>query len=254
MDYGDHLIEEARKRRETEGRMIDENGNKVEKKDLKVNYIIDQLVNHEEKFTNQEIREHLMTLLITGSETTSNLVATTIIYLAINQNIQQKLYDEIHEVFNDDSVAIDYDNIGSLKYLDMVVRESLRLFSPIPISIRETIDELDVGLDKPLSKGTNIFFFNFILHKRSDLWGKDANKFNPDNFSPENVSLRDPYCFLPFGAVSLTDSFADLNFKFSSSGTSNVHRQPLRLFISKGRTNKIPQRLQVFNSSEREGH
>jgi hypothetical protein len=60
MDYGDELIETARKRREMEKQMLDENGNTLKKDSAKVNYIIDQLINHEEKFSNQEIREHLM--------------------------------------------------------------------------------------------------------------------------------------------------------------------------------------------------
>lgn len=210
MDYGDELIEASRKRRKMEENSEDENGNKLEEKQLKVNYIVDQLANHEEKFTNQEIREHLMTLLITASETTANLVATTIMYLAINQDIQQKVYDEIHEVFSDDSVEVDYDNVGSLKYLEMVVKESLRLFSPIPISIRETTEELDIGVGKPLCKGTNIFIFNYVLHRRRDIWGADADKFDPERFSPENTSKRDPYGFLPFGAVS--KFFAESNF------------------------------------------
>lgn len=68
MDYGDELIEASKKRREMEDKMQDENGNTVEKKHLKVHYIVDQLVNHEEKFTNREIREHLMVLMITVSE------------------------------------------------------------------------------------------------------------------------------------------------------------------------------------------
>lgn len=75
-----------------------------------------------------------------------------------------------------------------------------RLFSPIPISIRETIDELDIGTKTPLVKGANIFFLNYVLHRRKDLWGADADKFDPDRFLPENVSKRDPYGFLPFGA------------------------------------------------------
>lgn len=199
MDYGDELIAAARKRKEMEDKLEDENGNAAEnKKDL--NFIVDQLVNHEEKFTDQEIREHLMVLLITASETSANLVATTIIFLAIHQDIQQKVYEEICEVFCDESVEVNYDSLGKLKYLEMVIKETLRLFSPIPISIRETIDELDIGLDKPLCKGANIFLFNYVLHRRKDLWGKDAEKFDPDRFSPENVSTRDPYCFLPFGA------------------------------------------------------
>lgn len=202
MDYGDDLIREARKRQKVENKTVDENGNAIEKKGLKVNYVIDQLINHEEKFTDQEIREHLMTLLVTASETSANYVATTIMYLAINQEIQQKVYDEICEVYCDDSVQVDYDNLGSLKYLEMVLKETLRLFSPIPISIRETIEELDIGLKKPLRKGACILIFNYVLHQRKDLWGRDAGKFNPDRFLPENVSQRDPYSFLPFNAVS----------------------------------------------------
>lgn len=47
MDYGDELIAVARKQREMEDKVLDENGNLLNKKDMKVNYIIDQLVNHE---------------------------------------------------------------------------------------------------------------------------------------------------------------------------------------------------------------
>lgn len=202
MDYGDELIDASRKRQEMSEKMSDENGNAIEKKDMKVNYIIDQLVNHEEKFTNQEIREHLMVLLITASETTANLVATIIIFLAINQDVQQKVYDEICEVYSDESIVVDYDNVASLKYLEMVVKETLRLFSPIPISARETIEELDLGLGKPLMKGASIFIFNYVLHRRRDIWGQDADKFDPERFTPENISQRDSYGFLPFGAVS----------------------------------------------------
>lgn len=65
MAYGDALIETARERRKKEESATDENGNVIEKRGVKVEYIIDQLVNHDEKFTNQEIREHLMVLMIT---------------------------------------------------------------------------------------------------------------------------------------------------------------------------------------------
>lgn len=203
MDYGDELIAVARKQREMEAQAVDENGNILTKKDMKVNYIIDQLVNHEEKFTDEEIREHLMVLMITASETSANVVATIIVYLAIFQEIQQKVYDEICEVFTDDNVPIDYDNISSLKFLEMVYKETLRLFSPIPISGRELVDDLDMGFGEPLKKGANIFIFQYVLHRRRDIWGKDADKFNPERFSPENCATRDPYCFLPFGAVSV---------------------------------------------------
>jgi cytochrome P450 len=202
MDYGDELIAAAKQRKILEDSQVDENGNVLEKKAQKINFIIDQLVNHEEKFTNQEIREHLMVLLITASETSANYVATALVYLAIYPDIQQKVYEEICEVFHDDSVEVNWETVGQLKYLEMVMKEILRLFSPIPISIRETIDELDVGIGKPLKKGAKVFIFHYVVHRRKDIWGDDADKFDPERFSPENTAKRDPYCFLPFGAVS----------------------------------------------------
>lgn len=127
IDYGDELIVAARQRNIMEENMMDENGNPLVKKDMKINYIIDQLVNHEEKFSDQEIREHILVLLITASETSANYVATSLIYLAIYQDIQQKVYDEICEVFHDDTVEINYETVGQLKYLEMVMKGKSQL-------------------------------------------------------------------------------------------------------------------------------
>ena len=184
---------------------VDENENIVKDENefnrVKINFIIDQLINHPEKYNDDQIRDHLLTLMITASDTTLNLVAASFMYLAMNQDVQQKVYDEIEEVFHS-NFDIDYERLSDLKYLEKVLKETLRLFSPIPIMTREAIEDCDVGTGKTLKKGTKIFILNYILHQRNDIWGENAAKFDPENFSPENSSSRDPYSFIPFGSVS----------------------------------------------------
>lgn len=168
---------------------------------IPINFIVDQLINHEEKFSDDEIRTHLLTLQITASDTTTNLAASCIVFMAMNQEVQQKVYDEIVEIFRDD-FDLDYERLNELRYLEMVLKETLRLFSPLPIMVREAFEDCDLGTGKTVKKDTKIIILGYVLHQRRDIWGRDAAKFNPENFSPENVSKRDPYSFIAFGSVS----------------------------------------------------
>ncbi|CAO1431619.1 unnamed protein product [Diamesa serratosioi] len=205
-NYGDELIAASRLREKEntneDDTNIDENGNEIEKtknEKPKINFIIDQLVSQKGRFTDRELREHIFTLLITASETSANFVATSLVHLAIHQDVQQKLYEEIKNVLYSDELEVDYEAMNSMKYLDMFVKEMLRLSSPIPISARKALDVVDIGEKKPLPKGTVILLLNFVLHRRRDIWGSEADIFNPENFSPEKVAERDPYNFVPFG-------------------------------------------------------
>jgi cytochrome P450 len=198
------LIDEARQRHKAPPKAKtstdSENGETESKPEI--NFIIDQLINHEEKYSDQEIRDHLLTLQITASDTTMNLVSACFMYLAINQDVQQKVYDEIVDVTTDDE-ELDYEQISRLKYLEKCLKETLRLFSPLPMAIRDTREDCDLSTGKTVRKGTKIFFMSYILNQRKDIWGENSAKFDPENFSADNSAKRDPYSFAPFGSVRL---------------------------------------------------
>jgi cytochrome P450 len=52
--------------------------------------------------------------------------------------------------------------------------------------------------DFEIPAGITLLINFYTLHRRKDIWGDDAEEFNPDHFLPENVEKRHPYSFLPF--------------------------------------------------------
>lgn len=154
------------------------------------------LANEDERFSKKQICEHILTYLNAGLDTTAAHLNYTIVFLAMHQEYQEKLAEELSS-FKSSEVK-DFDSITKLDYLDRVVKESFRLAPPIFLIGRETIEDFEITPGCVLPKNTPIAINTFVLHRRKDLYGEDSNKFNPDNFLPENVSQRHPYSFQPF--------------------------------------------------------
>lgn len=155
----------------------------------------------DKEYSRNELRDQIMSLLIAASDTTLTLLGGSLMYLAMNQEIQDNAYDEIQEIFKDSEV--DYERLNNLRYLEKILKESLRLFGPAPVIVRETIEDCDLGVGSNVKEGTNVYIFSHILHRRKDIWGENANKFDPENFSDEKVAQRDYFSFVPFGSVSI---------------------------------------------------
>lgn len=171
-----------------------ENGDMVDR-----NILIDHILLNEDKFTDQEINDHIVTF-VSGYETWANALAHTMLLIAIHPEIQEKCFEEINCVFSSKDIEIDSVSMNQLQYLDMVQKEVYRLMPAVPIVLRQTRDdfELDEGLVVP--KNVNFVINLYALHRRKDIWGEDADTFNPDNFLPENVNKRHPFSFIPFSS------------------------------------------------------
>lgn len=104
-----------------------------------------------------------------GFDTTSNLLQSITFHLSKNQDVQDKLYQEISEVVATlDNKPVTYETLLKMKYLDMVVSEGLRIQPPAPQIDRQCTKDyqLDLGNGKSISvkKGDILLLPFYSLH------------------------------------------------------------------------------------------
>lgn len=144
-----------------------------------------------------EIKVTLHHFLMASYDTTAGLLFCAIYCLAYHQDIQEKVLEEIVTVL-DESSEISFENLSDLVYMDMVISESLRLFPSGPFVARKSTEDFKLSNGVTVPSGTNFVCSFFHMHRNKKIWGPNASKFNPENFSQENVENRDPNAFMPF--------------------------------------------------------
>ena len=162
-------------------------------------------VSPKEKLDDAELIGQITTLLIAGHETTSNQTAWTLWLLAQNPHIQQQLRAEIHDHFGTDMERDPtYDELMSMELLDAVCKESFRVKSAVPSTIRVANTSADVPLSKPyptrdgkstitsvhIPKGREVIIPIQAIHFDTQIWGTDAAEFNPHRWLNLPTSAR----------------------------------------------------------------
>lgn len=94
--------------------------------------------------SNSDIQEEVDTFTFAGHDTTTTAISFTLFAISKYPEVQRKLNEEIQEVIGDGEVT--FQIINELKYLDLVVKESLRLCPPVPIIARRLYEEVDFGI------------------------------------------------------------------------------------------------------------
>lgn len=152
----------------------------------------------ERKLTEFEIFCQSFIFLLAGYETTSNLLTHAVYSLAIYPEYQQRLFEEVEATLKHSE--LDYDTLHSMAYLEGVLFETLRLYSPLfrldRLAVEDFYDE-ETGITIP--KDTPITIPIHAIHRDAEFF-PNPEKFSPDRFLPENKASLVPYTWLPFGA------------------------------------------------------
>ncbi|KAJ0725433.1 putative secologanin synthase [Helianthus annuus] len=163
-----------------------------------------------------DVIEECKLFYFAGQETTGNMLVWTMILLAQHSEWQTRAREEVLHVFGDKKP--DIDGLTHLKVINIIFNEVLRLYSPAASFRRLIHDESKLG-NFTLPAGTLIQINVLIVHHDKDMWGEDANEFNPQRFS-EGVSkvTKGQAAYLPFGGgprICIGQNFAILEAKMA---------------------------------------
>ncbi|XP_041966893.1 thromboxane-A synthase isoform X3 [Alosa sapidissima] len=147
--------------------------------------------------TEDEIVGQAFIFLLAGYETTSSTLAFTCYLLATHPECQQELQREVDHFFSRHDTP-DYNNVQELKYMDMVVSETLRMYPP-GFRYARTVEEDCMVNGQVLPKGATLEIPAAFLHYDPEHW-PEPHKFIPERFTAEAKASRHPFVYIPFGA------------------------------------------------------
>ncbi|EFN69302.1 Cytochrome P450 4V3 [Camponotus floridanus] len=133
-----------------------------------------------------------------GHDTTAVAITWTLFLLGNNLEHQEKVHEELEEVFKDSETPATVKELSQLKYLDRIIKETLRLFPSVPLITRKLAEDVKIG-DYTFPKGITVILAILLVHLNPEIW-PDPKKFDPDRFLPENSKHRNPYAYIPFSA------------------------------------------------------
>ncbi|KAF2900105.1 hypothetical protein ILUMI_06080 [Ignelater luminosus] len=148
--------------------------------------------------TDTEIREEVDTFMFEGHDTTTAGICWSLFLLGNHPDVQEKVFEELDGIFQGEDRPVTMADLGEMKYLERVIKESLRLYPSVPF-ISRMLNE-DIELDGYiLPAGCAVILQIYDTHRNIRDF-PDPERFDPDRFLPENTKLRHPYAYVPFSA------------------------------------------------------
>ncbi|QLE75660.1 cytochrome P450 [Streptomyces rectiverticillatus] len=145
------------------------------------------------------IRDTVMVMMLAAHHTTGVAVSWTLHLLGRHPGVAERVADELDRVLGD-RAAPEYADLRRLTYLDMVLKESMRLFPPGPYGARETTEPLFLGEwgEYEIPAGTTVFYPIWAVHMNPAYW-PEPEKFVPERFTPQETAGRPRLAYIPFG-------------------------------------------------------
>jgi cytochrome P450 len=145
--------------------------------------------------TDEQLRDEVMTIFLAGHETTANALTWTWYLLSENPAVEEKLHEEIDRVLAGRLPA--FADVVQLKYTEMVLAESMRLYPPAWATGRLAIAETEIAGYKVPAKAL-VLMSQYVMH-RDPRYFPEPLSFDPDRWTTEARESRPQFAYFPFG-------------------------------------------------------
>lgn len=189
LTFGTEILRNIKRKIQDESTSGDEN--------IKEQNFIRALVHPINKLSEHELVDEIKTIIVAAQDTSAIISSTVLLMLAMHKDVQQKVVDKLRSVMGMDDY-LNFETLNELNYLDVVIKEAMRLFPVVPFIFRAVSGEVELSSGHVLPAGANVIISIYELHHRKDIWGDDADQFRPERFSRENIKSLDPYAYIPF--------------------------------------------------------
>jgi len=144
--------------------------------------------------SDRQIRDEALTLLLTAFDTTSLALTWTWYLLAQNPQVEAEMLAELGDQLQGKPPAVA--DVPDLKYTRMVFGEAMRLYPPIYLITRQTLEDLTIGSYR-IPRGTIVLISPYLIHHDAR-FHPDPERFDPRAWGRRTQSLDAKYTYFPF--------------------------------------------------------
>jgi cytochrome P450 len=143
-----------------------------------------------------EIRDQVLVFLLAGHDTTAIALTFALHLLGRHPEARARVQEEVDEVLGERTPGAG--DVERLAYTTMALKEAMRLYPPAWATGRRTVEGDEIGGYR-LPPGADVIVSPWVTHRHPEFW-PDAERFDPERFSPAQEATRHRHAYFPFGA------------------------------------------------------
>lgn len=161
--------------------------------------LLTQSIKDPNSLSDEDIRSEVDTFMAAGQDTSSATIQFALQLIGNYPKVQAKIHSELDSIYSDNpNREIKFEDLRSMKYIELCIKETLRLYPPVLFIARQNTEEFKIK-GKTIPSGTTCLVLFYQLH-RDPKYFPNPEVYDPDRFSNENITHRHAFAFTPFSA------------------------------------------------------